>query len=127
MRKGCEDGNRWSGSYFTWGGHGTPHVKRLGCLAGWPGRVGWLAWLAAWQGWLAGLAGWPGRAGWAGWLAWLAGLAWQGLAGLAGLAGWTARRFTDGGTHGGTLTFTTVTGLVEGYTTTYAGALNTNY
>ena len=43
MRKGCEDGNRWSGSYFTWGGHGTPHVKRLGCLAGWPDRAGWPA------------------------------------------------------------------------------------
>ena len=92
-------------------------------------------WLAAWQGWLAGLAGWLGRAGWAPGLAWLAGLA--GLAGwpgLAGLAGWTARKFTDGVTltfttvsprfhHG----FTTLKGSVEGYTTTYAGALNTNY
>ena len=77
MRKGCEDGNRWSGSYFTWGGHGTPHVKRLGCLAGLAGLAGWPGWLpgdrAGWPGWLAGqgwlgsrpgLAGWPGRAGW---------------------------------------------------------------
>ena len=64
MRKGCEDGNGGSGSYFTWGGHRTPHVKRLGCLAGWTGRVGWLAWHAGWL---------PGRAGWPGWLAWQAG------------------------------------------------------
>ena len=108
MRKGCEDGNGGSGSYFTWGGHRTPHVKRLGCLAGWPGRVGWLAWLAAWwQGWLAWLAGWAGLAGlqaWPGWLAWqgwLAGLAWQGwLAGrpegLPTVAPTVSPRFHDG-------------------------------
>ncbi len=66
MRKGCEDGNGGSGSYFTWGGHRTPHVKRLGCLAGWTGRVGWLAWHA---GWLPGRAGWPGWLAWQGWLA----------------------------------------------------------
>ena len=65
MRKGCEDGNRWSGSYFTWGGHGTPHVKRLGCLAGLAGLADWPGWLPGRAGWLAGLAGWLGRAGWA--------------------------------------------------------------
>ena len=93
----------------------------LAGLAGWPGKVGWLALQA---GWLPGrLAGWPGWLAWQGWLGRLA-----GLAGLAwGLAGWTARRFTHGVTRGVTLTFTTVTGSVEGYTTTYAGALNTNY
>jgi hypothetical protein len=102
MRKGCEDGNGGSGSYFTWGGHRTPHVKRLGCLAGWTGRVGWLAWHA---GWLPGRAGWPGWLAWQGWLAWPGWLAWLAwLAGLAGLAGWTARKFTDGGDDG----FTTV-------------------
>ncbi len=77
-------------------------MKRLGCLAGWTGRVGWLAWHA---GWLPGRAGWPGWLAWQGWLAWPGWLAWLAwLAGLAGLAGWTARKFTDGGDHG----FTTV-------------------
>ena len=70
---------------------------------------------------LAGLAGWPGRAGLAGWLAW------QELAGLAGLAGWTARKFTHGPTDGFTTVSPTLRVWMEGYTTTYAGALNTNY
>ena len=99
---------------------------------------GWLAW----QGWLAGLAGClvAGLAGGPGWLAgqgWLGSrpgwLAWQGWLAWPGRAGWldgqkVYPRWHRRWHHGGTLTFTTVKGLVEGYTiTTYAGALNTNY
>ena len=84
---------------------------------------GWLAW----QGWLAGLAGWAGLAGLQAWPDWLA---WQGwlAGGWAGRAGWldgqkVYPRWHPHFHHG----FTTVKGSVEGYTTTYAGALNTNY